>query len=107
MTNTVTLPSVGDSVVWTVRGEKIKAVVLAMFATTFSNPGGVRIQDDIGIKYSFHPLTWMDHVIRGSIVKVVDDGSGVTSCAGRGGGCKNNGQFDGLCFFCHTSKEVK
>ena len=25
-----------------------------------------------------------------------------TPCKGHGGNCKNNAQFDGLCYFCHT-----
>ena len=27
----------------------------------------------------------------------------VTPCNGHGGECKNNAQFDGFCFFCHTA----
>ena len=27
-----------------------------------------------------------------------------TKCKGRCGACKNNAQFDGLCYFCHTAK---
>lgn len=27
------------------------------------------------------------------------------ACEGIGRTCKNNGQFDGLCFFCHTGRK--
>jgi hypothetical protein len=30
----------------------------------------------------------------------------LTACIGRSGTCKNNGQFDGLCFFCRTNNEI-
>jgi hypothetical protein len=27
----------------------------------------------------------------------------LTPCNGHGGTCKNNGQFEGLCYFCHVA----
>jgi hypothetical protein len=36
----------------------------------------------------------------------MDNEVALTACIGRSGVCKNNGQFDGLCFFCRTNNEI-
>ena len=72
------VPSVGDRVVWNVHGEKIRATVTGIFPRRTGylsvrhpnvelSPGSVRIAQENGTAYSFHPQVWMTHILSGDI----------------------------------------